>query len=122
MIISSVNGSVIILEIGVDEKIILMKNSIIIHNLNLICLRYSLSVTNLVSINELEDIKTYTQISHQTKSEFIRSAIRDKIRFLQEQSKNESLEPHKETPENKLSLEELKRIRDILERLEKKER
>lgn len=35
---------------------------------------------------------------------------------------NESLEEHKEIPENKLNLEELKRIRNILERLEKKEK
>ena len=38
------------------------------------------------------------------------------------QSMNESLEEHKEISENKLNLEELKRIRNILERLEKEEK
>ena len=53
---------------------------------------------------------------------FIRSAIRDKIRIINAQSQIESLEKYKEMPENKLSLEELKRIRSLLERIEKKDK
>jgi hypothetical protein len=85
-------------------------------------LKKNQQVKFLVDINELADIKRYAQLSHQTQSEFIRSAIWEKIRLFQSESENESLEKHKEIPENKLSLDELKKIRMILERLEKKEK
>ena len=84
-------------------------------------LKKNQQVKFLVNIAELGDIKRYAQISRQTQSEFIRAAIRDKIKLLEAQLKNESLEKNKNIHEDKLSLEELKKIRNALERLEKKE-
>ena len=75
----------------------------------------------LASVVELERIKYYAQITHQTKSEFIRTAIRDKIKSLEAQLTNESLEENKNIEADKLSLEELKKIRKALERLDRKE-
>ena len=79
-------------------------------------LKKKVQVKFLVNLPELEDIKRGALNSQQTQSEFIRSAIRDKIRIINAQSKTESL------PEDKLCLEELKRIRILLERLEKKDK
>jgi len=84
-------------------------------------LKKNQQVKFLVNIAELGDIKRYAQISRQTQSEFIRAAIRDKIKLLEAQLKNESLEKNKNIHEDKLSLEELKKIRNALERLKKKE-
>ena len=84
-------------------------------------LKKSQQVKFLVNIAELEDIKRYAQISHQTQSEFIRNAIWDKIRLIDAQSQENSLRKQENIQENKLSLEELKKIRNALERLEKKE-
>jgi hypothetical protein len=75
----------------------------------------------LTNASELDDIKYYAQLSHQTKSEFIRTAIRDKIRLMEAQLSEKSLNELEDTQEHKLSLEELKKIRKALERLEKKE-
>ncbi len=85
-------------------------------------LKKTQQVKFLVSIPELDNIKYFAQIAHQSQSEFIRSAIRDKIRLLQEQSKDKPLEEHQEVLENRLSLKELKMIRNLLERFEKKEK
>jgi len=84
-------------------------------------LKKSQQVKFLASIPELENIKYYSQLSGQSQSEFIRSAIRDKIKLLKAQSNEEILNEHEDLQEDKLNLEELKRIRNILERLEKKE-
>jgi hypothetical protein len=74
----------------------------------------------LTSVGELDDIKYYAQLSHQTKSEFIRTAIRNKIRLMEAQLSERDLIEAEDIHENKLSLEELKKIRKALERLEKK--
>jgi hypothetical protein len=75
----------------------------------------------LASVTELEDIKYYAQISRQTQSEFIRTAIKDKIRIIKAQSSRKDLSELEDIQEDKLSLEELKMIRKALEKLEKKE-
>lgn len=75
----------------------------------------------LTSVGELDDIKYYAQISHQTKSEFIRTAIRDKIRLMEDKLSEKDLIDSEDIQEDKLSLEELKKIRKSLEKLEKKE-
>jgi hypothetical protein len=83
-------------------------------------LKKTKQVKFLASVVELERIKYYAQITHQTKSEFIRTAIRDKIELLEAQLNKESFEESKNLEKNELSLEELKKIRKALERLEKK--
>ncbi|MHA1913352.1 MAG: leucine-rich repeat domain-containing protein [Promethearchaeota archaeon] len=83
-------------------------------------LKKSQQVKFLTSIPELNNIKLYAQISGQTQSEFIRTAIRDKIKLLENQPKKESSEKNKKISEDKLRLEELKKIRKALEQLEKK--
>jgi len=75
----------------------------------------------LTNVSELDDIKYYSQISQQTKSEFIRTAIRDKIRHMQVQLTENGLKKFEDMEEGNLSLGELKKIRKALERLEKKE-
>ena len=75
----------------------------------------------LTSVGELDDIKYYAQISHQTKSEFIRTAIRDKIRLMEDKLSENDLIRSEDIQEDKLSLGELKKIRKSLEKLEKKE-
>jgi hypothetical protein len=75
----------------------------------------------LTSVAELDNIKYYAQISHQTKSEFIRTAIRDKIKLMEAQLSDKVLDELNNRQEDKLSLEELKKIRKALEKLEKKE-
>jgi hypothetical protein len=85
-------------------------------------LKKTQQVKFLASIPELDNIKHYAQISDQSQSEFIRSAIRDKIRLLEAQSNGENSNEIKDMHKDKLSLEELETIRNILERLEKKEK
>ncbi|MFX0028010.1 MAG: hypothetical protein ACFE8B_02280 [Candidatus Hermodarchaeota archaeon] len=75
----------------------------------------------LASASELGDIKYYAQIAHQTKSEFIRMAIRDKIKIMEAQLSEEKLNNPDNIQEDRLSLEELKKIRKVLEKLELKE-
>ena len=75
----------------------------------------------LTSVSELDDIKYYAQLSHQTKSEFIRTAIRDKIRLMEAQLSESGFKEYENIEENKLSLEELKKIRKALEKLGKKQ-
>jgi len=70
----------------------------------------------VVSVPELQDIKAYARLSFLSQSEFIRSAIRDKIAVLNGESL--SLKNQKDT----LILGELKKIRERLDRIEGKEK
>jgi len=79
-------------------------------------LKKSYQVKFLVNSKELEEIKKYAHLSHQTQSEFIRTSIWEKIRSIDAPLMNKSSIKNKE---QKLSLRELKRIRELLERLEK---
>ncbi|MFX1524938.1 MAG: leucine-rich repeat domain-containing protein [Promethearchaeota archaeon] len=85
-------------------------------------LKKTQQVKFLASIPELENIKQYAQLSGQSQSEFIRTAIRDKISSLETQLKNKSFETQKEIQKNRLSFEELKKIRELLERFDKREK
>lgn len=75
----------------------------------------------LVNDEELAEIKKYVSISHQTQSEFIRTAIWEKIRLIDTPSMSESSKKDQDMQESKLRYEELKRIRESLERLEKQD-
>ncbi|KKK41043.1 hypothetical protein LCGC14_1478730 [marine sediment metagenome] len=77
-------------------------------------LKKTKQVKFLVNAEELVDIKKYAIISNQTQSEFIRSSIREKIRSLGEDSDP----PGKEAKGERLRLEELQKIRNMLERLD----
>ncbi len=76
----------------------------------------------LVNDEELADIKKYASISHQTQSEFIRIALWEKKRLIDTPSMSESSKKDQNTGESKLRYEELKRIRESLERLEKQDK
>lgn len=84
-------------------------------------LKKTQQVKFLASIPELDNIKYYAQISRQSQSEFIRTAIREKIRLIKAQSSEKGLNDLEDIQEDKLSSDELKKIRKALERLEKKE-
>jgi small GTP-binding protein len=71
----------------------------------------------LVDDEELNDIKRFAQLSHQTQSEFIRTAIWEKIRTIDPTLIARTSEEDKNTEENNLRLDELKRIRELLEDL-----
>ena len=73
-----------------------------------------------MSVAELEDIKKYAHKSHQTQSEFIRSAIRDKIRVVDAQ--DQDLKRPQEIPDYLLRLEELKKIREALDKMGSEEK
>ncbi|MFX1553790.1 MAG: GTP-binding protein [Promethearchaeota archaeon] len=77
----------------------------------------SYQVKFLVNSKELEDIKKYARLSHQKQSEFIRTAIWEKIRLIDAPSIIKSKNKKKNIEEKKLSSEELKRIRELLEKL-----
>ncbi|MFX0104764.1 MAG: Rab family GTPase [Candidatus Hodarchaeota archaeon] len=81
-------------------------------------LKKSYQVKFLVNSKELEDIKRFARLSHQTQSEFIRTAIWEKIRLIETSSIIVSSNKKKIKEENKLRLEELKKIRQLLEQLE----
>ena len=81
-------------------------------------LKKSYQVKFLVNSKELEDIKRFAQLSHQTQSEFIRTAIWEKIRLIDAPSIIESSTKNKDIEEEKLRSEELRRIRELLEKLE----
>lgn len=108
-------------------------------------LKRSYQVKFLVTSKELDEIKKNARLSHQTQSDFIRSAIWKKIGLLNLKKKNnffknlkkivqEDLkeiipldkisESYLETKEEETNsrLKELRNIREILERLEKQER
>ncbi len=74
----------------------------------------------VVSVAELEDIKKHARIFHQTQSEFIRTAIRDKIRLIDVQ--DQDLEKPRENQEDGLILEKLNKIQKALDRIESKEK
>ncbi|KKM89882.1 hypothetical protein LCGC14_1244220 [marine sediment metagenome] len=84
-------------------------------------LKKSNQVKFLVDHEELTIIKNYAKISRQTQSEFIRSALWEKIRSLKEKQKpNERTkeDAKEEKEEEKLRLEELQKIRRILKKRE----
>lgn len=76
-----------------------------------------IQVKFLVNGMELEEIKRFAQLSHQTQSEFIRTAIWERIESINTPSMIENLLKNKEIEETKLYLNELKKIRKLLERL-----
>ncbi len=80
-------------------------------------LKKSYQVKFLVNSKELEDIKRFAKFSRQKQSEFIRTAIWEKIRSMDPLSMTKSLKKEK-IEEKNLRLNELKRIRELLERLE----
>jgi small GTP-binding protein len=81
-------------------------------------LKKSNQVKFLVNSKELDEIKRFALLSHQTQSEFIRSAIWEKIRSIDPISIAKYSEENKGAEESKLRLDELKRIRELLENLE----
>ena len=83
-------------------------------------LNKSQQVKFLASVAELDNIKNYAQISGQSQSEFIRTAIREKIRRIESQYEKKEINGYEKIGED-LSLEELKKIRKVLEKLEKKQ-
>jgi small GTP-binding protein len=80
-------------------------------------LKKSYQVKFLVNRKELEEIKTYARKSHQTQSEFIRTAIWEKIQTIDDVSMTKSLKKEKFIDQNYLRNEELKKIRELLEKL-----
>ena len=74
-------------------------------------LKKTQQVKFLASITESDNIKYYAQISRQSQSEFIRTAIRDKIRLIEAQSSEKSFNELEDIQEDKLSSEELKKTR-----------
>lgn len=81
-------------------------------------LKKNQQVKFLVDEEDLDTIKRFAQLSHQTQSEFIRSAIWEKIKLIDTPSLIEGSKREIVMEENKLYLKELKRIRELLERLE----
>ncbi len=81
-------------------------------------LRKIYQVKFLVNSKELEDIKRFSQLSHQTQSEFIRTAIWDKIKAINTKSMTKNSKNSMDLGEDKLSLTELKKIRKLLEKYE----
>ncbi|MFX1569980.1 MAG: Rab family GTPase [Promethearchaeota archaeon] len=81
-------------------------------------LKKSIQVKFLVTSKELEEIKRFAKRSHQTQSEFIRTAIWEKIKSINSPSKTEN-SLKEELLKEILRLEELKKIRELLERQEK---
>ena len=82
-------------------------------------LKKTQQVKFLVDAEELDIIKRFAQLSHQTQSEFIRTAIWEKIKLIDTPPLNEDSREKNNIKENKLRVKELKRIRDLLERLDK---
>lgn len=79
-------------------------------------LKKTQQVKFLVDAEELDVIKKYSQLSHQTQSEFIRSAIWEKIKSIGTSSK---IDTSNEIEVDKLHLDELIKIRELLGRLKK---
>ncbi|MFW9999129.1 MAG: Rab family GTPase [Candidatus Hodarchaeota archaeon] len=79
-------------------------------------LKKSIQVKFLVTSKELKEIKRSARRSHQTQSEFIRTAIWEKIRLINKPSKIDNSIKNEEIIEKKLRLDELKKIRELLER------
>lgn len=78
-------------------------------------LKKNYQVKFLVNSKEFEEIKRFAKLSHQKQSDFIRTAIWAKIRSMKNQLINKSSKKNKE--ESKLRIDELKRIRELLETL-----
>lgn len=89
-----------------------------IPNIILSTLRKTYQVKFLVNCKEFDNIKRYSKLSNQKQSEFIRSAIRDKIKAIKAESININKERNTNKDKNKLKLKELEKIRRILEKLE----
>jgi GTP-binding protein of the ras superfamily involved in termination of M-phase len=81
-------------------------------------LKKNVQVKFLVTNRELDRIKRFARRSRQTQSEFIRSALSEKIRRIKESSKPENSIKKRETEEEGLRLDELKKIRELLEKKE----
>jgi len=79
-------------------------------------LKKTQQVKFLVDEKELDVIKKYAQLSHQTQSAFIRTAIWEKIKSIGTSSKTDN---SNEIEVDKLRLEELIKIRELLGRLKK---
>ncbi len=79
-------------------------------------LKKTQQVKFLVDEKELDFIKKYAQLSHQSQSEFIRTAIWEKIKHIDESYKIDNLNEEKE---DKLRLDELIKIRELLGKLKK---
>lgn len=82
-------------------------------------LKKNYQIKFLVNHKEFEEIKRFSKLLHQTQSDFIRTAIWEKIRGINEQSITKSSKKNKNVEENKLNLTELQKIRKLLEKLEK---
>ncbi|MFX1388433.1 MAG: GTP-binding protein [Promethearchaeota archaeon] len=80
-------------------------------------LKKSYQVKFLVNQKELEEIKNYAQYSNQTQSDFIRTAIWEKIASIDALSNLKDGENKDNTYENQLRLAELKKIRELLKKL-----
>jgi len=79
-------------------------------------LKKTQQVKFLVDEKELDFIKKYAQLSHQSQSEFIRNAIWEKIKSIDDSS---NIDNSIEEKMNKLRLDELIKIRELLGRLQK---
>ena len=73
----------------------------------------------VVTAPELQDLKAYARISHQSQSEFIRTAIRDKIYKIN--FPDRELKKPQEIQKTNEIMGELKKIQEVLDRIEKKE-
>ncbi len=82
-------------------------------------LKKNYQVKFLVNSKEYKDIKRFAKLSHQTQSEFIRTAIWEKIRAIDAGTITKNLRENKYIEKSELRLNELKRIRELLESLEK---
>ncbi|MFX0006797.1 MAG: GTP-binding protein [Promethearchaeota archaeon] len=79
-------------------------------------LKKTQQVKFLVDEKELDFIKKYAQLSHQTQSEFIRTAIWEKVKLIDHSFEIDNLN---ERTEDSLRLDELIRIRELLGKLKK---
>ncbi|MFW9969272.1 MAG: GTP-binding protein [Candidatus Odinarchaeota archaeon] len=82
-------------------------------------LKKTYQVKFLVNSKELNGIKNYSKLSHQTQSEFIRTAIWEKIRSMEASPIIRNSIKNKDMKKAELRLDELRKIRESLERLEK---
>lgn len=82
-------------------------------------LKKNIQVKFLVNSKELDDIKRFAKLSHQTQSEFIRTAIWEKIGAIRALSTHKNSKKNMNIEEDKLRVTELERIRKLLEKLEK---
>ncbi|MFX1418528.1 MAG: Rab family GTPase [Promethearchaeota archaeon] len=81
-------------------------------------LKKNYQVKFLVNSKEFEEIKRFAKLSHQKQSDFIRTAIWEKIKRLKSHSTSQNSKKKEDLKERKLRTDELKKIRKLLERLE----